>query len=92
MVPGSTLRYGSNFNMEISSPRLSSKAPIEAEATPFPKELTTPPVIKIYLVLCAMGSQFFRVLPDWQERSFVQSEQNASRLSKSLTNRWFAGL
>ena len=33
----------------ILNPRDSSKRPIEAEATPFPKLEMTPPVIKMYL-------------------------------------------
>ena len=31
-------------------PRFSSRAPIDAEASPLPSELTTPPVTKMYLV------------------------------------------
>src|SRR5580704_6137855 len=48
MVPGSTLRYGSHFWRVTRRPRLSSKQPMEAAATPFPREETTPPVTKIY--------------------------------------------
>src|SRR5580700_7414954 len=48
MVPGSTLRYGSHFCRVTLRPRLSSKQPMEAAATPFPREETTPPVTKIY--------------------------------------------
>jgi hypothetical protein len=36
---------------ETDSPLDSSKAPIEAAAMPFPSEETTPPVMKMYLVL-----------------------------------------
>src|ERR1035441_955253 len=46
MVPGSTLRYGSNFIMFTRKPRLSSRQPIEAAARPLPKLDTTPPVTK----------------------------------------------
>src|SRR5262245_36871596 len=49
MVPGSTLRYGSNFCSETVRPRLSSRHPIDAAAMPLPREETTPPVTKIYL-------------------------------------------
>jgi hypothetical protein len=31
-------------------PRLSSRAPMDAEASPFPREETTPPVTKMNLV------------------------------------------
>src|ERR1700723_3099294 len=48
MVPGSTLRYGSHFWRVMRRPRLSSRQPIEAAATPFPREETTPPVTKMY--------------------------------------------
>src|ERR1700691_797324 len=48
MVPGSTFRYGSHFWRVTLSPRLSSRQPIEAAATPLPSEETTPPVTKIY--------------------------------------------
>src|SRR5215469_65984 len=48
MVPGSTLRYGSNFIMFTRRPRLSSKQPIDAAASPLPKLDTTPPVTKTY--------------------------------------------
>src|SRR5215469_1963920 len=48
MVPGSTFRYGSNFIMFTRSPRLSSRQPIEAAASPLPRLDTTPPVTKTY--------------------------------------------
>ena len=51
MVPGSTLRYGSNFCSVTLSPRLSSRQPIDAAAMPFPSEETTPPVTKMYLAI-----------------------------------------
>ena len=51
MVPGSTLIYGSNLIKETFKPLDSRIAPREAAAIPFPKEETTPPVIKMYLVL-----------------------------------------
>ena len=40
-----------SFNIEILNPLDSSKAPMEAAAIPLPREETTPPVIKMYLVL-----------------------------------------
>src|SRR5438105_5624538 len=49
MVPGSTLRYGSNFMMLTLRPRLSSRHPIDAAASPLPNDETTPPVTKMYL-------------------------------------------
>src|SRR5664279_5239586 len=48
IVPGSTLRYGSNFIMLTRRPRLSSRQPIDAAARPLPKLDTTPPVTKTY--------------------------------------------
>src|SRR5437667_9589656 len=48
MVPGSTLRYGSNFIRLTLMPRLSSRHPMEAAASPLPSEDTTPPVTKMY--------------------------------------------
>ena len=50
IVPGSTLIYGSTFTKETVRPLDSNNAPIEAAAIPLPREETTPPVIKIYLV------------------------------------------
>src|SRR5580658_10500762 len=49
MVPGSTLRYGSNFWQVMVRPRLSSRHPMEAAAMPLPREETTPPVTKMNL-------------------------------------------
>src|ERR1039458_6517807 len=48
MVPGSTLREGSNFIRLILMPRASSRQPMEAAARPLPSEDTTPPVTKMY--------------------------------------------
>src|ERR1700722_4498544 len=48
MVPGSTFRYGSHFWRVTRRPRLSSKQPIEAAATPLPRDETKPPVTNIY--------------------------------------------
>src|SRR5512135_2510481 len=50
MVPGSTLMYGSSLRCVTSSPRFSISAPIDAAASPFPSELTTPPVTNRYFV------------------------------------------
>src|SRR5579871_4465034 len=51
MVPGSTLRYGSNFWQVTVNPRLSSRQPIDAAAMPFPNDETTPPVTNINLAI-----------------------------------------
>src|SRR6476659_3075545 len=48
IVPGSTLRYGSNFWSWTRSPRALSKRPSEAATIPFPRAETTPPVTKTY--------------------------------------------
>ena len=50
IVPGSTLRYGSIFNMLTFLPACFRSVAILADAIPLPKELKTPPVTKIYLV------------------------------------------
>src|ERR1041384_1864472 len=54
IVPGSTLTYGSNFCSVTLKPRASSRAPMDAAAIPLPSPLTTPPVMKMYLVLMAL--------------------------------------
>src|SRR4051812_43345991 len=42
--------YGSNFCIVTLRPRSTSSLPREAAAMPFPREDTTPPVTKMYLV------------------------------------------
>src|SRR5436189_4036745 len=49
IVPGSTLRYGSNFWACTCRPRAFSSRPSEAATIPFPSAETTPPVTKTYL-------------------------------------------
>src|SRR5918999_1606049 len=48
--------YGSNFCIVTVSPRSTSSRPSDAAAMPFPREETTPPVTKMYLV--AFGPEF----------------------------------
>src|SRR5579862_3194903 len=48
IVPGSTLRYGSNFWSWTRRPRALSSRPSEAATIPFPRAETTPPVTKTY--------------------------------------------
>src|SRR5438094_132194 len=48
IVPGSTLRYGSNFCSWMRRPRALSRRPSEAATIPFPRAETTPPVTKTY--------------------------------------------
>jgi hypothetical protein len=43
--------YGSNFCAVTLKPRSFSNLPMAAAVTPFPTELTTPPVKKMYLVV-----------------------------------------
>src|SRR5436190_8182916 len=50
MVPGSTLRYGSNFMIVTRIPRSTRSRPIDAAAIPLPSDETTPPVTKMYRV------------------------------------------
>src|SRR6478736_9140638 len=47
MVPGSTLMYGSNFCSATLYPWSSRRRAIDAAASPFPSEDTTPPVTKM---------------------------------------------
>src|SRR5215831_8516366 len=48
IVPGSTLRYGSNFCSCTRRPRAFSSRPSEAATIPLPRADTTPPVTKTY--------------------------------------------
>src|SRR6201987_5916845 len=48
IVPGSTLRYGSNFWSWTRRPRAFSNRPSEAATIPLPSAETTPPVTKTY--------------------------------------------
>src|SRR5436189_6482620 len=65
MVPGSTLMYGSNFCSRMRRPRCSSNMPIEAQVSPLPRELTTPPVTKMCLAIrwCRLDHLFQRRKP-----------------------------
>src|SRR5579883_463441 len=51
MVPGSTFKYGSSFCSLTRNPLFSNNMPIEAEVSPLPSELTTPPVTKMCLLI-----------------------------------------
>src|SRR5437763_465026 len=73
IVPGSTLRYGSNFWSWTRSPRALSRRPSEAATIPFPRAETTPPVTKTYFGARALtgfqgstdcGRRLFRGFPD----------------------------
>src|ERR1044071_8976378 len=74
IVPGSTLRYGSNFCACTVSPRALSSRPSEAATMPLPSPETTPPVTKTYFVGRALTSD----LPS--ER--VELAQTARRLDQ----------
>ena len=50
--------YGSIFKIVTLRPRLSNSAPMEAAASPLPKDDTTPPVTKIYLVFIVAIATF----------------------------------
>src|SRR5215211_2668316 len=50
IVPGSTLRYGSNFCACTRRPRAFSSRPSDAATMPLPRPETTPPVTKTYFV------------------------------------------
>src|SRR5271156_5352265 len=61
MVPGSTLRYGSNFIRLTLMPRASSRQPMDAAESPLPSDDTTPPVTKMYFADMSATSYLF----DW---------------------------
>src|SRR5580658_720091 len=83
MVPGSTLRYGSHFWRVTLRPRLSSRQPIEAAATPFPREETTPPVTKMYFGPVRKAPEFPPVESAyyllWSEPSRVSNPRSESQ-------------
>src|SRR5215813_3917608 len=47
MVPAATLMYGSILSSVTRKPRASSNEPMEAAASPLPRDETTPPVTKM---------------------------------------------
>src|SRR5262249_21864423 len=67
MVPGSTLMYGSNFCSRTRRPLCSRSMPMEAQVSPLPRELTTPPVTKMCLV-CLTGVLLVdgKPVPSWK--------------------------
>src|SRR6202035_4345039 len=65
IVPGSTFRYGSHFWRVTLRPRLSRRQPMEAAATPLPREDTTPPVTKMYFGAARKALEFLR----WNRRT-----------------------
>src|SRR5712692_5864487 len=80
MVPGSTLMYGSSLMLVTRIPRDSRIAAREAAAMPFPREETTPPVTKTYLViyLARGGTDKFTGMPD-PPQIVVPLRQRAAR-------------
>src|SRR5438874_9940295 len=74
IVPGSTLRYGSNFWSCTRSPRAFSKRPSEAATMPFPSADTTPPVTKTYFGARALTG-------------FQGSTRGGGRLSRRRANK-----
>src|SRR6185503_1331633 len=69
IVPGSTLRYGSNFCTCTLRPRAFSRRPSDAAVMPFPSDETTPPVTKTYLVTMR------RPLPCQRSRALIVPAQ-----------------
>src|SRR5580704_11917702 len=85
MVPGSTFKYGSNFIRLTFSPRLSSRHPIEAAASPLPNEDTTPPVTKMYFA--DMASSLYFVLGNcaaWRARSIMTENEQEGNVENRL--------
>ena len=71
--------YGSNFCSRTRRPRCSSSMPIEAQVSPLPSELTTPPVTKICL---AMRGGPLRT--DWSGRAGSRGRRGTSHAPPSL--------
>src|SRR5438105_7294510 len=76
IVPGSTLRYGSNFCSCTFRPRALRSRPSDAATIPFPRADTTPPVTKTYL-----GA---RVLTGFQSSRAVGREASATHRREEL--------
>src|SRR5262245_3578582 len=78
MVPGSTLIYGSNFWSRTRKPRCSRSMPMDAQVSPLPRELTTPPVTKICLAtpppICAFGVRRLVAALGFSDRAGAKSE------------------
>src|SRR6476620_8603949 len=80
MVPGSTLRYGSNFIRLTRSPRASSRQPMEAAARPLPRLDTTPPVTKMYFADTASPLNFgFGWRTGWARSSIAEWRRRGKR-------------
>src|ERR1700689_3804853 len=84
MVPGSTFRYGSHFWRVTLRPRLSRRHPMEAAATPFPSEETTPPVTKMYFGAERKGLDFLR-----KESAYSTLWSQWRRVSNHVFNFYF---
>src|SRR5579871_963672 len=78
MVPGSTLRYGSSFRKRTLYPRACKRAPSAADARPFPKEETTPPVMKINRAM--EGQHVERTLRTQAERFKIVTHSPRARV------------
>src|SRR5436189_2764737 len=78
MVPGSTLMYGSSLMLVTRMPRDSRIAAREAAAIPFPREETTPPVTKTYLVMTDLVLEI-TILPD--KRSLARTRCSRFQLA-----------
>src|SRR6185312_8277126 len=98
IVPGSTLRYGSNFWSWTRSPRALSSRPSEAATIPLPRADTTPPVTKTYFgarVLTGFqgssggGRRLYGRLPD--ERREAGERLRGSAPAEAAESRRFDG-
>src|SRR5579862_3229174 len=90
IVPGSTLRYGSNFCSWTRRPRAFSRRPSEAATMPFPSAETTPPVTKTYFGARALtGFQGSRG-GGWGSASDRRGARAAGRLARlhELAQEW----
>src|SRR5450759_3465434 len=86
MVPGSTLIEWSSWSIVTFSPRDSRMAASEAAAMPFPREETTPPVIKMYLVMRVPGQKFFVGHDDTVKRPAIKGAHHGVQLYGRLPN------
>src|SRR6185437_3588798 len=87
IVPGSTLRYGSNFWSWTRRPRALSSRPSDAATIPFPSADTTPPVTKTYFGARALTG--FQASSGYGRRSefFARAQQAVQPFERDARQR-----
>src|SRR5688572_16390580 len=89
MVPGSTLMYGSSFCIRTRKPRRSRSMPTDALVSPLPRELTTPPVTKMCLVILntfLAGKERARSMRDYRSLRHPHSSSRAKGAEAPRSN------